>query len=49
MVYAEITDNLVTNVAVCEDEVFATRMGWVLLADGFGIGDLCVNGEFQHK
>lgn len=39
--YAEITDDIVTNVTVADDPVFAAAMGWVLI-DGLtpmpGIG-----------
>ncbi len=30
-IYAEITDGVITNIAVCEDEAFAVSMGWILL------------------
>jgi hypothetical protein len=45
-IYAEITDNVVTNIAVCEDAAFAASMGWILLEDGFGIGDSYIDGVF---
>lgn len=45
-IYAEITDNIITNIAVCEDEAFADSMGWILLEEGFGIGDSYIDGEF---
>jgi hypothetical protein len=45
-IYAEITDNIITNIAVCEDETFAARMGWILLEKGFGIGDQYIDGAF---
>lgn len=45
-IYAEITDGIITNIVVCEDEAFADDMGWVLLAEGFGIGDQYIDGEF---
>jgi hypothetical protein len=45
-IYAEITDGVITNIAVCEDEAFAVSMGWILLEEGFGIGDRYENGEF---
>jgi hypothetical protein len=46
-IYAEITNNIVTNIAVCEDEAFARQMGWILLPDGFGIGDSYIDGVFS--
>jgi hypothetical protein len=45
-IYAEITNNIVTNIAVCEDEAFARQMGWILLEEGFGIGDSYIDGVF---
>jgi hypothetical protein len=45
-IYAEITDGVVTNITVCEDEAFAASMGWILLEEGFGIGDQYINGVF---
>ncbi len=45
-IYAEITDGVITNIAVCEDEAFADSMGWILLQEGFGIGDQYIDGVF---
>jgi hypothetical protein len=45
-IYAEITDGIITNITVCEDEAFAASMGWILLEEGFGIGDSYIDGVF---
>lgn len=46
-IYAEITDGIITNITVCEDEAFAASMGWILLEEGFGIGDNYIDGVFS--
>lgn len=45
--YAEIENNICTNVVVANEE-FADKMGFVFCEDGFGIGDIYENGAWSH-
>ena len=45
MRYAVIKDGICTNIVV-SDPQFAEIMGWVLLPEGFNIGDGYENGAF---
>ena len=47
MRYAVIEDGICTNIVV-SDPQFAEMMGWVLLPDGFHIGDHYENGSFSR-
>lgn len=43
--YAIISQTKVVNAAVA-DAAFAQSQGWVLLPEGFGIGDFYIDGQF---
>lgn len=43
--YAIIENTVVVNTAVAEPE-YAQKQGWVLLPEGFGIGDFYIDGQF---
>lgn len=43
--YAVVESTSVVNVVTAEPE-FAQSQGWVLLPEGFGIGDSYINGQF---
>ena len=49
MRYAEMTENICTNIAECDDPGFAAEMGWVSLPDGLGIGDALENGNWTRS
>lgn len=44
--YAIIENGEITNIAVAESPL---AENWLLLPDGFGIGDLYIGGEFSKK
>lgn len=43
--YAILENTLVVNAAVAES-AYAQEQGWVLLPEGYGIGDSYINGQF---
>lgn len=43
--YAVIENQTVSNTVVAEED-FAQQQGWILLEEGFGIGDSYINGKF---
>ena len=46
--YAVIENTYVTNVVIATPEYASQFPNWVLLEAGFGIGDMYVNGHFEH-
>jgi hypothetical protein len=40
MRYVIIVNGVVANIVVCDDANLAEKQGWILLDDGFWIGDL---------
>lgn len=46
MKYATIENNKIVNIAVSDE---ALESNWILLEDGFGIGDNYVNGVFSKE
>ena len=46
--YAVIENEIVVNIVVATAEFASQFANWVLLQEGYGIGDLYKNGNFEH-